>query len=58
MVASGGLITVGLTLYWALRGQYTARRHANVANVARLWAAVVVMWVVGFGTLYLGPYLT
>jgi cytochrome c oxidase subunit I+III len=26
--------------------------------VARFWAAMVVMWVVGFGTLYLGPHLT
>ena len=42
----------------AYRGQYPARRHANVANVARFWAAMVVMWVVGFGTLYLGPHLT
>jgi cytochrome c oxidase subunit I+III len=29
-----------------------------VANVARFWAAMVVIWVVGFGTLYLGPHLT
>jgi cytochrome c oxidase subunit I+III len=58
VVTAAGLIMVALTLYWAVRGQYTARRHANVANVARFWAAVVVMWVVGFGTLYLGPHLT
>jgi cytochrome c oxidase subunit I+III len=58
MVAVAALIVVALTLYWAVRGQYTARRHANVANVARFWAAMVVIWVVGFGTLYLGPHLT
>jgi cytochrome c oxidase subunit I+III len=58
MVAVAALIVVALTLYWAVRGQYTARRHANVANVARFWAAMVAMWVVGFGTLYLGPHLT
>jgi cytochrome c oxidase subunit I+III len=58
VVAVGGLIMVGLTLYWAVRGLYSARRHANVANVARFWAAMVVMWVIGFGTLYLGPHLT
>ena len=52
------LIVVALTLYWAVRGQYTARRHANVANVARFWAAMVVIWVVGFATMYLGPHLT
>jgi cytochrome c oxidase subunit I+III len=58
MVAAAALIVVALTLYWAVRGQYTARRHANVANVTRFWAAMVIMWVVGFGTLYLGPHLT
>jgi cytochrome c oxidase subunit I+III len=58
MVTVAALIVVALTLYWAVRGQYTTRRHANVANVARFWAAMVVMWVVGFGTLYLGPHLT
>jgi cytochrome c oxidase subunit I+III len=58
VVAAAGLIMVASTLYWAVRGQYSARRHANVANVARFWAAMVVMWVVGFGTLYLGPHLT
>jgi cytochrome c oxidase subunit I+III len=58
MVAAAALIVVALTLYWAVRGQYTARRHANVANIARFWAAMVVIWVVGFATLYLGPQLT
>ena len=58
VVAVVALIMVALALYWAVRGQYTARRDANVANVARFWAAMVVMWVVGFGTLYLGPHLT
>jgi len=58
LVAAGSLIIVALTLYWAVRGQYTARRHANVANVARFWAAMVAMWVIGFATLYLGPQLT
>jgi cytochrome c oxidase subunit I+III len=29
-----------------------------VANVARFWAAMVAMWVIGFATLYLGPQLT
>jgi cytochrome c oxidase subunit I+III len=58
MVAAAALIVVALTLYWAVRGQYTARRHANVANITRFWAAMVVIWVVGFATLYLGPHLT
>jgi cytochrome c oxidase subunit I+III len=58
MVAAAALIVVALTLYWAIGGQYTARRHANVANITRFWAAMVVIWVVGFATLYLGPQLT
>jgi cytochrome c oxidase subunit I+III len=58
LVAMGAMIMVAMTLFWALRGQYNARRHANVANVARFWTAMVVIWVVGFATLYLGPHLT
>ena len=58
MVAAAALIVVALTLYWAIGGQYTARRHANVANITRFWAAMVVIWVVGVTTLYLGPRLT
>ena len=40
-----------------VRGQYDSRRHATVANIARYWTAAVVVWVVGFGTLYVGPRL-
>jgi cytochrome c oxidase subunit I+III len=58
LVAVAALIVVALTLYWGIGGHYTARRHANVANITRFWAAMVVMWVVGFATLYLGPRLT
>jgi cytochrome c oxidase subunit I+III len=58
MVAAAALIVVALTLYWAIGGHYTARRHANVTNIARFWAAMVVIWVIGFATLYLGPRLT
>ena len=58
LVAVAALIVVALTLYWAMEGHYTARRHASVANVARFWAAMVVIWLAGFATLYLGPMLT
>jgi cytochrome c oxidase subunit I+III len=58
MVAVAALIVVALTLYWAIEGHYTARRHASVANIARFWAAMVVIWLAGFATLYLGPMLT
>ncbi len=57
-VALGAVIALAMTLYWALRGLYTHQRHAPIANVARFWAAMVAIWVVGFGTLYLGPLLT
>jgi len=58
VVTGGSMIMVAMTVFWALRGLYTARRHAAVANVARFWTAMVAVWVIGFGTLYLGPYLT
>jgi cytochrome c oxidase subunit I+III len=45
-------------LYWAVRGTYTARRHAAVANVVRYWTATAVVWIAGFATLSLGPRLT
>jgi cytochrome c oxidase subunit I+III len=58
VVAVGAVIMGTIVLYWALRGIYTRRRHATVANVARFWTAAMVMWVIGYGTLYLAPYLT
>jgi cytochrome c oxidase subunit I+III len=58
LTAIGAVIMVALAAYWAMRGQYTVRRHANAANVARFWTAMVVMWVVGFAVLYFGPHLT
>jgi cytochrome c oxidase subunit I+III len=58
VVTIGAMIAVAMMLFWAIRGLYTVRRHAAIANVARFWALMVVVWVVGFGTLYLGPHLT
>ncbi len=55
--AAAGLIMLAMALFYAVRGQYGARRHATVANITRFWTAAVVVWVVGFGTLYLGPRL-
>ena len=55
----GAAIIMGvMTLFWSLRGQYTERRHANVANIVRFWTAAGTVWVITFGTLYLGPHLT
>jgi cytochrome c oxidase subunit I+III len=58
VVEAGAMIMLAMALLWAVRGQYNARRHAAVTNIARFWIAAVVVWVVGFGTLYLGPHLT
>jgi cytochrome c oxidase subunit I+III len=57
-VAAAAMITLAMAVVWTLRGVYTVRRHAPVANIARFWTAMVVIWVAGFGTLYFGPYLT
>ncbi len=57
-VAVGAMIMLAMTVFWALRGLYTNRRHATITNVSRFWTAMVVVWVVGFATLYLGPRLT
>jgi cytochrome c oxidase subunit I+III len=58
VAAAAGLIMLAMTLFYAVRGQYDSRRHATVANIARYWTAAVVVWVIGFGTLYIGPRLT
>jgi cytochrome c oxidase subunit I+III len=58
VVTIAALIVLALTVFWTVRGVYTPRRHAPVANVVRFWMAMVGVWMIGFGTLYLGPYLT
>ena len=58
LVGAITLLVTALVLYWGWRGLYSSRRHAAVANVARLWSATSVIWIVGFATLYLAPRLT
>ena len=58
VVAAAALIMLGMVIFWARSGTYTYRRHAPIANVARFWVAMAVVWVVGFATIYLGPALT
>jgi cytochrome c oxidase subunit I+III len=58
VVTLGSMLMLAMTVFWAVRGEYTARRHAPIANVARFWTATMVVWVLGFATLYLGPHLT
>jgi cytochrome c oxidase subunit I+III len=58
LVQTIAMIMIGMTLFWAVRGLHTARRHAPVANVVRFFLSAVAIWVIGFATRYLGPYLT
>jgi cytochrome c oxidase subunit I+III len=59
LVVTVGTIVMGaMTLYWALKGLYTSRRYSTIANITRFWTAMAAMWVIGFGTLYVGPHLT
>ncbi len=58
VAAGAGLIMLVMALYWAIQGRYDRRRHATVANIARYWTASVVVWLVGFATLYIAPRLT
>ncbi|MBA2556393.1 MAG: cytochrome c oxidase subunit 3, partial [Chloroflexi bacterium] len=58
VVAIGAMIMLAITAYWALRGIYTVNHYAPIANVVRFWMAMVLIWIVGFGTLYAGPHLT
>ncbi|MCC6436504.1 MAG: cbb3-type cytochrome c oxidase subunit I [Acidimicrobiales bacterium] len=58
VVMTAAFTMVLLVLVWAARGLYDARRYAPVANVARFHTAMVAIWLIGFGTLYLGPVLT
>jgi cytochrome c oxidase subunit I+III len=57
-VTIGAMIMLAMVTYWGSRGVYTKERHAPITNVVRFWTAMVAVWVVGFATLYLGPYLT
>ncbi len=58
VISTSAVIMIAITIFWALRGLYTERRYAPVVNIVRFHAAAVTIWVIGFGTLYLGPYLT
>ncbi|MFP5377046.1 MAG: cbb3-type cytochrome c oxidase subunit I [Acidimicrobiia bacterium] len=57
-VMGTALVMTAMALVWALRGVFTARRHVTVVNTSRFWAAALVVWLIGLGTLHMGPYLT
>ena len=50
----GGLILLGLILYRASRGQFSAKHHVGVAAVTLYWHFVDVVWIFLFIILYLG----
>ena len=58
LVAAASMIMAAMAMFWAIRRFYTSRRYAYVANVVTFWTAAAVVWIVGFATLYLAPYLT
>ncbi|MGH9271659.1 MAG: cbb3-type cytochrome c oxidase subunit I, partial [Ilumatobacteraceae bacterium] len=52
-----GLVIDGVVIGAAVKGQFSARRHAAVTNAARYWNGFTVMWLIGAATLYLTPRL-
>ncbi|MCA1735582.1 MAG: cytochrome c oxidase subunit I [Actinobacteria bacterium] len=58
VVAFAALVMGALTLYWTVRGEYSARRHVPVLNVTRFFTATAVIWLISFAVLYLTPRLT
>ena len=57
-VGVGGVILAALTLFWALQGRYSVRRHTVVENTGRFWLGMAAIWVIGMGTITAGPYIT
>jgi heme/copper-type cytochrome/quinol oxidase subunit 3 len=52
-----GLLLIAWTLWRALRGRFSARRHLGVQATAVYWHFVDVMWVVAiFPSLYITPH--
>ncbi len=58
VVAIAAIVMVAMAVYWGSRGVYTAQRHAPLTNVVHFWFMMIVVWLLGFSTLYLGPRLT
>lgn len=53
------IIGIGMNLFvqgWIWRGVYGSRRFAPVENIAIYWTALIVVWVITTGFLYLLPY--
>ena len=51
------LVANAIAQVWAWKGSYSAEDHPFAANTILYWYGVAAMWLVGFGVLYLAPYL-
>jgi cytochrome c oxidase subunit III len=49
----GGVIMLGVVLYRAMAGQFSARHHDAVEATSLYWHFVDVVWIALFATLYL-----
>ena len=50
-----GVVIDGVVLAAAMRGRFSRRRHAAVANAHRFAVVLAALWVIGAATLYLTP---
>jgi cytochrome c oxidase subunit I+III len=53
------LVGIGMNLFtqfWAWRGIYDSERFIAVENTAVYWAAMLAVWVITVGVLYIAPY--
>ncbi|REK11851.1 MAG: cytochrome ubiquinol oxidase subunit I [Actinobacteria bacterium] len=58
VVTTAAIVMTALIVYWTVRGEYSERRHVPVSNVGFFWTTAIIVWVIGFGVLYLTPALT
>jgi heme/copper-type cytochrome/quinol oxidase subunit 3 len=56
LVLAGGIGVNLFTQLWAWRGIYSAERSVAVENTALYWYAMIVVWLVTVGVLYVSPY--
>ncbi|MCE7984614.1 MAG: cytochrome ubiquinol oxidase subunit I [Caldilinea sp. CFX5] len=56
LIVLSAVLQTLFTLYWAWRGQYTAREHVAIQVGVILWQGAFVFWLVLAATLYVSPY--
>jgi cytochrome c oxidase subunit I+III len=57
-VGFAAIVMGGLSLFWAIKNQYTARRHVPLLNVARFYGITSLVWIFTIAVLNLTPRLT